>query len=223
MVLVIAFVVLGLGLIIWQRSHNRRLRHLSRTDLLTGLSNRRHMTEILAGAGEDGRMMVILLDLDNFKQINDNYGHDLGDRALVALSDCLRQFVGQHDGKVGRWGGEEFLLLIPERRANQAARLAGELLEQVAGIEVVRASGPSLQFTASLGFTPLTTTARHSGQNSWEPALLIADHMMYRAKQAGRNRYCGAWPTRPDTALHPHRLENQVESGDCRLLEGPGG
>jgi diguanylate cyclase (GGDEF)-like protein len=222
MALVVAFVVLGAGLMVWQRSHNRRLRQLSRTDLLTGLPNRRHMTEMLSRAGADEQTMVMLLDLDHFKQINDNHGHDLGDRALVALANGLRQFADEHDGQVGRWGGEEFLLLVRERRARSSARLAGKLLRQIAGLEIERASGPPLKITASLGFAPLTSTTRHSGQELWEPALLIADQLMYRAKQSGRNRYCGAWPRHSDVALHPRRLEEQIRSGECQVLEGTG-
>ncbi|TVQ41669.1 MAG: diguanylate cyclase [Wenzhouxiangella sp.] len=220
MVLVIGFVVLVLGLVLWQRGHNRHLHRLSRTDLLTGLPNRRRMTEWLGQADKDGRITVMLLDLDHFKQINDNYGHDLGDRALIALAGCLRRFALEHAAQAGRWGGEEFLLLIRVSEADKAAKLAGVLLEQIAGVEIARASGPPLQFTASLGFSPLKSTKRHSGQELWEPALLIADQMMYRAKHAGRSRYCGAWPTSPDVALHPRRLEEQVRMGECRVLDG---
>lgn len=223
MALIIAFLVLGVGLIVWQRGHNRSLHRLSRTDPLTGLPNRRHMTELLARAGADEQMTVMLLDLDHFKKINDDYGHDLGDRALVALADCLRQFAGEHAARAGRWGGEEFLLLVRERRRDRAVLLAAELLEKIANIEVGRVSGPPLKITASLGFVPLASTSSHSGQEFWEPALLIADQLMYKAKQAGRNRYFGAWPNHPDAALHPRRLDEQVQLGECEIFEGGGG
>lgn len=223
LVLAVAFVVLVMGFIVWQRGHNRSLVKLSRTDLLTGLPNRRHMTELLTGAAEDDQMMVVLLDLDHFKHINDNYGHDIGDRALIALANSLRQFSDEYAAQAGRWGGEEFLLLVQERRARAAAGLAGKLLEQIAGIEIEHASGAPIRITASLGFTPLTSASRHSGQELWEPALMIADQMMYRAKEAGRNRYCGAWPANADKALHPHQLGEQIRSGTCRLLQGSAG
>lgn len=209
----------------WQRRTNRHLSQLSRTDQLTGLPNRRRIMNFLSEAIDSGNVdsyILMLLDLDYFKVINDEHGHDAGDRALFEVAEQLRAFAREHGFEVGRWGGEEFLILFQAESAEDAVRLTTELLDRVAAIRPGSRSQAQIQLTASAGFAPLCRLHQSPDQRIWEPALLIADQLLYRAKKAGRNGFFGVWPTTHHVRIEPHHLDVAIESGIYQLLKKTG-
>ena len=168
----------------------RQLEREARTDSLTGLFNRRHLQ--LLGANEVTRsqryqrpLAVILLDLDHFKKINDQHGHDIGDEVLRLISRRLREQVRGSD-VVGRWGGEEFIILLPETELSDAQRLAERLRGSTESQAFPTSQGP-LKVTLSCG-----VAAWDPGSSSWEEIVKAADVALYRAKNEGRNRVCVA-------------------------------
>ncbi len=179
-------------------------------DLLSRLDNR-------AGALGSAPKVLMLIDLDHFKLVNDTCGHGTGDRALKQVADTLRRFAESAGGQVGRWGGEEFMLLFPLDAPEQAAQLASRLVATVRDIQSVCPRAGSVSLTASAGFAPLDGVVRDSGQKRWEPAFVIADRMLYRVKAKGRNGWLGVWPLRGNL-LEPHRINEQIENRECRLL-----
>lgn len=220
----VAMLLVGLGSFFGQRRNTRRLRRLSRTDPLTGLANRRQASEwldALSERSESGWTVIWLLDLDHFKRVNDNHGHDVGDLALIELAAVLRRFGDNHGVRTARWGGEEFVLAGQAVDAQAARRLAETLRQSVARMEVRDRAGHAVELTASIGYAPLIGLDRHSGQSRWEPALQVADQLLYRAKQAGRNRSYGIWPGAGKDSIRVHDLGAAVRAGQCTLLEGP--
>lgn len=166
---------------------NRRLRRLSVTDGLTGLRNRAYLNgrlraEISRVQRQGGFLSVVLLDVDHFKLINDTGGHLVGDQVLVTLAACLQQHVRPEDC-VGRWGGEEFLLICPGTRVDGAVGLAERLRALVADL---RCSG-GIACTISAGVAEVTG-ADATRSDVMDQLLGQADLALYRAKAAGRNR-----------------------------------
>ncbi len=161
---------------------NQELAKLSLTDRLTGLCNRRKLDHALEAEFRRAKrygsvFSVIMLDLDQFKEINDAYGHAMGDLVLVRTADILVSHTRETD-LVGRWGGEEFLVICPEtdlRRATLLAELLRHELERVWG-------NGTLTVTASFGL------AVFGGDTQPSSLLARADAALYRAKQTGRNR-----------------------------------
>lgn len=154
------------------------LREASHTDPLTGLRNRRYFGDVLAG--ESGPMLLVLIDLDYFKTVNDRYGHSAGDSVLIETARRLEAVAGPDD-LLFRWGGEEFLLV-----ARGSGATGEELVQRVlAAVESVpfRAGGETIPLTASIGWTPFPLSAV-----TLEGALDLADHALYQAKNEGRNR-----------------------------------
>jgi two-component system cell cycle response regulator len=169
------------------RSRNDELERVSRTDLLTHLPNRRHVEATLvaqvAHAARHGLpLSVLMIDLDRFKSVNDTYGHGAGDRVLVEVASRLRGALREGD-TVGRWGGEEFLAVLPMTPAPAALLLAERLCTQVAGRPVLLEDGTGLEVGVSVGC---------AGDALDERRLLAdADAALYRAKAAGRGRALG--------------------------------
>ncbi|MCU1602409.1 MAG: diguanylate cyclase [Frankiales bacterium] len=159
------------------------LERMSRTDFLTGLNNRRHLEEALrrvgAGAKRHGYpVAVLIIDVDHFKQINDTFGHSTGDEVLIATARRLEASLRTED-VLGRWGGEEFLVILPHTAADAAGVLAERLRGVVAGTPVRTRAG-EVTFTISIG----GAAAEQEGQHD---LLRIADVELYAAKDAGRN------------------------------------
>lgn len=164
-----------------------RLRTARDTDELTGLRNRNATSSAahieLAHARRTRReLSVVLLDIDHFKQINDRYGHQTGDMALQLIGQTLTTAVRSHD-IVGRWGGEEFFLMLPETNLAQAALVAEHIRARIAATALTIADGSTLQLTASLG---VASTA-HAVNYKLEALLHRADIALYQAKASGRN------------------------------------
>ncbi len=157
----------------------------SRTDVLTGLPNRRafydRATRELERASRYGRpVSLIMLDIDRFKAVNDTHGHAAGDEVLRHLADILRRDKRGND-LVGRLGGEEFSLLLPEASPDEALNLAERIRAAIAASPAVH-NGQSIAYSASFG------VARQQPGDSLENILHRADQALYAAKEAGRNR-----------------------------------
>ena len=155
-------------------------------DALTGLYNRRHLEEmlkheLLRAERQERPLSVLMLDLDHFKRINDTFGHDAGDEVLRAVGAFLRTNVRSADVAC-RFGGEEFVVLMPEAALADAARRAQEICDGIRELLIEYQNQPLGPHTASIGVTSLTATARTS-----TGLLQAADAALYRAKQSGRN------------------------------------
>ncbi|RBW49084.1 GGDEF domain-containing protein [Marinobacter sp. F3R11] len=159
--------------------------HAAKTDELTGLSNRRDMlnrlSEEFSRYQRSGHhFSIALIDLDLFKNINDQYGHDAGDAALIQFADLVRSIIRQTD-VAARWGGEEFLLLLPDTSLIPALTLAERLRSEVAK-STFSFNGQVLPVTMSAGICSIAQA------NSIDNLLRQADIQLYSAKEAGRNR-----------------------------------
>lgn len=175
----------------WQRRMNRRLYLASHTDPLTGLANRRDMTRYLrtSSMDPDASAALLLIDIDLFKRINDEHGHEVGDQVLIAYAERLRAHAGQ-GAIVSRWGGEEFLVLLPSADA-EATRTAADRLRELFAKPIPSSRGP-LHAGASIGYANLPLPgARHL--DAWHHSLQLADSALYLAKRAGRDAWVGYW------------------------------
>ena len=160
---------------------------LSRIDPLTNVMNRRSIANQLEQLHQQRKALysVVLLDLDHFKHINDNYGHDMGDQVLIQVAECLAQHVREQD-MIGRFGGEEFILLLPNTTTEQAQHVAERCRIALTELNFVYEQQP-FSISASFGIS--------SSQNASEPQQIIrqADQALYAVKTAGRNQvqiYC---------------------------------
>ena len=168
-----------------QQQARLQAEEMARHDSLTGLYNRRGFVEQAASlwstAVRNGRpLALIMLDIDHFKRINDQYGHDMGDATLQASAELLRQTCRTGD-VLARWGGEEFLLLLPETGLDAALALAERLRLALERLELPQ----GIRISASLGVVP------REAQERLENLINAADQRLYQAKQNGRNRVCG--------------------------------
>jgi len=167
------------------QARTMQLEVLSRTDALTGLHNRRYLEGRLGELGSmvsrhGGRLTVLIFDIDHFKRVNDTYGHDAGDHVIRVVAGRLRTAVRAED-VVGRWGGEEFLVMAP-MTALPGARILGERLRASISSGPVRLpDGTDLAVTASVGVAC-------TGRDGIEGLLRRADAALYVAKGSGRDR-----------------------------------
>jgi diguanylate cyclase (GGDEF)-like protein len=165
---------------------NAELLRLARTDPLTGVSNRRHFLEQLTEEATRMRRYchpaaLFMLDLDHFKRLNDGYGHDVGDRALVETARTVRRTLRTHD-LFGRLGGEEFAGFLPETELKEAVLVCERLRELIAAIDL-HTFGAKASISASIGIIMLDPAT-----DTVDSAIKRADQAMYAAKQGGRNR-----------------------------------
>jgi diguanylate cyclase (GGDEF)-like protein len=156
----------------------------SRTDLLTGLPNRRHIMELLDDALPSSKstgssLCLAVIDIDRFKSINDTYGHDAGDTVLQHFAHVCRERLRQQE-QFGRIGGEEFLFLLPDVRLNEAVRVIEEVKHGFPPARLKDAV-PNLPYTFSAG---VTEALPHDDRSS---ILYRADRALYAAKSEGRN------------------------------------
>lgn len=155
-------------------------------DALTQLLNRRFLPAILARESEIARtegkpFALLLIDVDHFKRINDQHGHQAGDRVLQQVAAILQNTVRSGDF-VFRYGGEEFLVLLVEMDPQHAQRVAEKIRKRIASETLMIAGGEQLKVTVSIG------VAMHDGHPDYQRLVNRADDAMYRAKQSGRNR-----------------------------------
>jgi diguanylate cyclase (GGDEF)-like protein len=162
------------------REKNSELETISKTDRLTGVSNRMHLDNVLASELSrskryDNRLSLIMLDIDHFKKINDTYGHQVGDKVLIQLSEILKINTRDTD-TVGRWGGEEFMIVCPEISQDQAFVIAEKILTILNQSKIC-----DISVTASFGISQLRD------EDSVEQLVKRADENLYKAKHSGRN------------------------------------
>src|SRR5262249_49694336 len=131
------------------------------------------------------KAVLIMLDIDYFKRVNDTYGHPIGDRVLISLSSLLRKRLRQSD-TIGRYGGEEFAVLVEDLNEEEAVRLATRLLEEFSSIDQTASDGSSFRSTFSAGAAMLDDIM---DLEAWQQ---VADKALYAAKEAGRNRVLAA-------------------------------
>jgi diguanylate cyclase (GGDEF)-like protein len=168
----------------------RELLELSHTDYLTGIENRRALDRRLdecwqAWRSERRAFAVILIDVDFFKRFNDHYGHQEGDRCLIVIANALKGVVERSHGLLGRYGGEEFIVVMPIESPEMAKMLANRIRKHVEGLAIAHAERPddSSHVTVSIG---VAVTGQQSGDKV-ERIVREADLALYAAKATGRN------------------------------------
>lgn len=169
----------------------RELAELARTDALTGLANFRALMTRMAeefsrAARYEYPLSVVMIDLDHLKQINDRFGHECGNKAIMALTRTLRASLRQTDF-AARYGGDEFVVLLPHQTPSEAAVMVERLRRVLSTIAVDGTDGMPIDFTLTLS----AGVAGHSVDDprpSFESLLQITDAALYQAKRAGRNR-----------------------------------
>ena len=169
-----------LGLLLAQlRDANAELQMAATTDQLTGLANRRQVDRAMRDSA-DPSLAVVMADVDHFKQVNDTWGHPTGDAVLRTVASRLRRSLRTED-VIGRWGGEEFLIMLPGAGGDDALEVCERLLDAVRAPLMID-DGPE-QVTVSLGVAARSTLAEDV-----EDLLRRADEALYRAKADGRDR-----------------------------------
>jgi len=174
-----------------QKEAQNALERLARTDTLTGLSNRRHFMELAASelnrtVRYGGELSLLMMDLDHFKSVNDRYGHHVGDLVLQSLSSVCGATLREIDA-VGRIGGEEFAVVLPQTDGSRAFVVAERLRKAIMDTPLALRDGTAVHFTVSIGVATLM-----GDQTDLDGLLACADKALYAAKNGGRNRV-SAW------------------------------
>jgi diguanylate cyclase (GGDEF)-like protein len=167
----------------------QRIGDLARTDGLTGLLNHRTFMEKLA---EEYRRIerdmrpfsILLMDIDKFKNVNDNYGHPVGDIALKAVAKVLKD-TGRGSDFVARYGGEEFAIGMVDTNVKGAEQMAERVRKLVGKTVVARVGGTDLMLTLSIGVSSFPEDTKNKAD-----LVTMADNALYQAKRLGRNRVC---------------------------------
>lgn len=182
--------VLTIGQDITERKRmERELAHQAHYDALTGLANRRYFleqseNEIIRSARYGGELSLLMFDIDHFKQFNDTYGHSVGDRVLQRVAEICSETMRKID-TIGRIGGEEFVILLPQTKLQRAAEVAERLRAAIETGGLQLDDGKRLIFTASFGVVTMTEK-----DADVDKLLAQSDEAMYQAKEQGRNRVC---------------------------------
>lgn len=169
----------------------KTLNHLSTTDSLTGLLNRRALNDMLGheinrASRYDTDLSLIICDVDLFKHINDTYGHTAGDRALTAVSEALRRTLRKAD-ILGRYGGDEFMIILPETSHAGALSLAEKVRAAVEGLELDLPGDKRTGLTLSIGVASCCMP-----EDNLDTLVSLADAALYKSKEAGRNTISSA-------------------------------
>lgn len=159
---------------------------LSTTDILTGVMNRagvqQSLPQLFEGEIGGNNVGILLFDIDHFKNVNDRFGHDAGDRVLTGVAKIINQSIRQTD-VFGRWGGEEFILLCPNIPPENLKNLAEKIRDSVA-LHTFSVSDKRVQVTLSVGATTVNV------RDGFHTGFKRADDALYKAKNSGRNRVC---------------------------------
>jgi len=196
--------LIGGGMLLWQRRMNRRLFEASQTDPLTGLANRRAMAQRLRELShEPTTTALLLIDIDHFKRINDEHGHDIGDEVLVVFAARLRERAGAN-ALVARWGGEEFLVVLPNSSAESSCAMADALRQGLA--RPFETHHGAVVAQVSIGIANLPLSGTNAGPEGWHASLQLADSALYLAKRSGRDAWVCYWIDQPIPDWPPERL-----------------
>ena len=219
----------------------KKLEEISLTDPLTKLNNRRYLQKFLpkdiaeidrkanrpehsqqAVHKPEWEMTFLLLDMDNFKLVNDMYGHAAGDRVLIQFSELLVNISRKSDFLV-RWGGEEFLIISRYTHRDEAPQTAERIRRTVAEHPFTLEDGRVLHKTCSIGYASYPFLPRDPQALSWERVIDTTDQALYAAKRSGRNRCIGLYATSktPRQNLHTqisHDLPGMVERGEIHVI-----
>ena len=168
---------------LYYRKHH--LERMSQIDSLTGLSNRRHIKEKLQSETKRYErnhrcFSIIMGDIDNFKEVNDSFGHECGDYMLISISALIQKNVRDHD-VASRWGGEEFLIFLPETDLESGTAIAERIREEI-DLHELKWRGISIHVTMSFG------VSQYGDTTSLEDCIRIADQGLYKAKFEGKNK-----------------------------------
>ena len=184
------FFIIIAGTVLWLvhitlTRYQRRIEHIATTDTLTGLPNRKlfelHVNKLLrASERSHSSVSMILIDVDHFKKINDVYGHLTGDQALSQIAETLQKTIRNSDS-ICRWGGDEFIIVLPSCTLNQAADIAEKIRCEVELINLLNGHN-DLKLSVSLGI------AQYKAGDTLNSLLKRADLALYRAKHQGRNQ-----------------------------------
>ena len=172
------------------RGYQEELKLLASIDPMTKLYNRRYFNEIAKNILKGERrktcqLSLMILDIDTFKKINDTYGHKIGDDVIVFISNILKKYQRESD-IVCRYGGEEFVILLPETSLDNAVLVAEKIKKRIAQSMISIAGEESFSVTVSIGVSSIDV----SNEPNIEAALNRADKALYEAKNSGRNRVC---------------------------------
>jgi len=166
--------------------YSKKLQMQATTDTLTGLANRRKITELLKEEikkleeDNNNNFNIIMLDIDFFKKVNDNYGHPMGDEVIKKVSNHMQDKVGS-EGVVGRFGGEEFLTILYNNNIQEAALLANQIRSDIES-KKIEFEGKQISVTVSMGIACSAETG------VYQELLNKADERLYKAKESGRNQ-----------------------------------
>jgi diguanylate cyclase (GGDEF)-like protein len=211
------------------------LQEASLTDPLTGLRNRRYVSATIEGdvsqslrAYDDQHdhhirdLVFYLIDADNFKDVNDRHGHDVGDKVLVEMSRRLSTSI-RHSDVLVRWGGEEFLIVSRYTDRGEAELLARRILSAVADAPfALGASGKAIERTCSVGWAAFPWFPSNPRAVSYEEVLTLADRALNQAKQLGKNRAVGMLPaTGNSPAITIEGLHSKGLQVDTLAIAGP--
>ncbi len=180
--------------------NNERLKHIGLTDPLTGVNNRRYIEqrmqeEISRAQRERSALSCLFIDIDHFKRVNDQYGHQSGDDVLREVANRIKKELRLSDS-LGRFGGEEFVVLLTQATLEDAARIAERIRTSVARQPItIVGTTEALQITVSIGVAAQTPPERDIPADVVRTKMLaMADQALYRAKESGRNRVMLATP-----------------------------
>ncbi|MEO7199714.1 MAG: diguanylate cyclase [Dokdonella sp.] len=214
----------GAGIAVIQSYRYRRLNITSMTDPLTSVLNRRGAMQRLDAGELDpstaevdqdaSRGVLMLLDVDHFKSINDRYGHPVGDEVLRAISKRVKGLCSRHD-IVARWGGEEFLIACNNMTPVQAEQLAERIRSAFEGVPVITHENEDVKVTVSLGFAPHGFFPGEI-QDRWQDSLALADHALYCAKHSGRNAWIGLWGMQAGVGTPLHIVRQFTERAQTK-------
>ncbi len=164
---------------------------ITNTDVLTFLPNRRKIIvdlqeEVIRASRYNTPLSISMVDIDHFKQVNDTYGHAAGDETLRTIAARLREQI-RHPDTIGRYGGEEFLIVLPNSELSAAKEQASRLCSHIHSLHVEAVKQKLISVSLSIGVAQFK-----NGQEDWEQFLNRADSAMYSAKNSGRNRWATA-------------------------------
>jgi len=186
---------------------SEELLRVSVTDPLTGINNRRFLDHNMStemalanrryhelasdkGSIKGADLIFFLIDIDHFKKVNDQYGHQAGDLVLIEITNRLKKIARESDYLV-RWGGEEFLFIVRETSRELAAKFAVRICQQVKQKPFVINKSTEISLTCSVGFVPFPFCCHNPSETSWLDCIDIADKALYTAKYSGRDAWVG--------------------------------